>query len=997
MVVSGSPPDVHVDRFVRHFIARIMGSADDQAVLNHRPEAFFVAGTLFPPCTAKRNLFSQKIAPTSLTVRFHIAKRPKALRIKVSFWVWVRYRSGDFPNVLRFVDFADSASTELRPEVQQRLQANLQGDDVYLRKRFIHAMYVPLQSLPPWQSRFPLPLDTFTNDLRQLAKRLHLQVRIPTWMGEIKVRDEGEEIEVSLENTTEGRRSSSVFFDVSMDVDLEGGNIAPLLAQDLGLAQDMPVYAIAYSGSIAESDEQHLRIEQVGQVDLYRQRPLGEGICPSFRETAEDPLGSVRRFLHRFLAEYGNLGQSLQEAEAYLAQDRLAREALSLVGRVFDRAPELRGKSWRLHQWLTLLEIIANYDSEFSQGHPSLPLVLNVPAATGKTEAFTAVATWLVALNRLRRESTRDFALILYPTTLLLGDQVRRAALYVMILDQLLAERGLPPCGLGIFYGRGRQSWPEQSNELIQELRKDVKACPLCDAEWQRAELSGGIARVYCEQGHLLNVALADYVPYGLPGVILATVDKLTNKSTGQEMSQMVGAPLHLCSQHGYQVSFRCYKGSHHAVNIPQTSERARCAFIVLDEAHLLSGARGSLAANYLTGIETCIHTLLRTHPLILISTATITGVKRFLIHLGFLPRGAEPRLIPPRGVPSCEPTDAIHHIVLAVNPRNRVISFAIPSLVEAWLDTLERDFGVPIDTLTEDPFGRLVLFFSSYQSLYQTAEEMARTGVKDRIGPRRMKEISRESLNQDPRGVSEVIKNLQEGRYALVYSTSLISVGVDIARLNAMMFFGAPGSVSALIQTMNRVARDHPGIVVFVLGSERARDASLYTHLRTFFADPNRLIEEIPIDRYTRPALDLVGPAITYQILNHVGIAGRGWARRRSVSDMLSIISDHGDEIRELIHNALCVESAPSPDYRRWVSEMWEGVRRRLENSLQDQSAYEALGGRNRWGRLILSSPREVAVGINQDLINLRKANVRAIVPVEEGVAEEDVVPLEE
>jgi hypothetical protein len=993
MVISNLSPDAYVEQFAQHFIARIMGSADDQAVLNRRPEAFFVAGTLFPPCTAKRNLFSQKIAPTSLTVRFSIAKRPETLRIRVDFWVWIRYRSGDFPNVLHFVDFADSAPTELRPEVQQRLQANLQGDDVHLRKRFNYEVRVPLRFLPSLEGSFPLPLDTFRDHLRRLAKELHLQVRIPTWMGKIKVRDESKEIEVSLENTTEGRRPSSVFFDVSMDVDLEGGYIAPLPAQDLGLAQDMPVYAIAYSGSITESDEQHLRIEQVGQVHLLRQRPLGEGICPSFRETAEDPLGSVRRFLHRFFTEYGNLGESLQEAKAYLAQDGLAHEALSLVGKVFDRAPDLRGKFWRLHQWLTLLEAIANYASGFSQGRPSLPLVLNVPAATGKTEAFTAAAMWLVALNRLRRESTRDFALILYPTTLLLGDQVRRAALYVMILDHFLGEKGLPPCGLGIFYGRGRQSWPEQSSELVEELCKDVRVCPLCSAEWQRAELSGGIARVYCEQGHLLNVALADYVPYGLPGIILATVDKVTNKSTGQEMSQMVGAPLHLCAQHGYQVSPHCYKGSHHAVNIPQASERARCAFWVLDEAHLLSGARGSLAANYLTGIETCVYTLLNAHPLILISTATITGVNRFLIHLGFLPRGAEPRLIPPQGVPSCKPTDAIHHIVLAVNPRNRVISFAIPSLVEAWLDTLERDFCVPIDTLTEDPFGRLVLFFSSYQSLYQTAEEMARTGVKDRIGPRRMKEISRESLSREPRGVAQVIKNLQEGFYALVYSTSLISVGVDIARLNAMMFFGAPGSVSALLQTMNRVARDHPGIVVFVLGSERARDASLYTYLRTFFADPNRLIEEIPIDRYTRPVLDLVGPAVTYQLLNHVGIASRGWARGRSVSDMLNVIAAHGDEIQEDLQCALRVEFALSPDYRRWVNEMWEGVRRRLENSPRDQSAYDALGGRNRWGSLILSSPREVTVGINnEDLRNLRKAKVRAIVPLEEEVEEEEL-----
>jgi hypothetical protein len=69
----------------------------------------------------------------------------------------------------------------------------------------------------------------------------------------------------------------------------------------------------------------------------------------------------------------------------------------------------------------------------------------------------------------------------------------------------------------------------------------------------------------------------------------------------------------------------------------------------------------------------------------------------------------------------------------------------------------------------------------------------------------------------------------------------------------------------------------------------------------------------------------------------------------------------------------------------------MWEGVRRRLENSPRDQYAYEALGGKNRWGRLILSSLHEISVGINQDILALREANVRALLPSEEEVEEEE------
>src|SRR5262249_39930182 len=64
-----------------------------------------------------------------------------------------------------------------------------------------------------------------------------------------------------------------------------------------------------------------------------------------------------------------------------------------------------------------------------------------------------------------------------------------------------------------------------------------------------------------------------------------------------------------------------------------------------------------------------------------------------------------------------------------------------------------------------------------------------------------------------------------------VVLATSMVSHGVDIDRLNAMVFYGMPRQTAEYIQASSRVGRTRAGIVFNVLHPARERDRSLYSY----------------------------------------------------------------------------------------------------------------------------------------------------------------------
>jgi hypothetical protein len=100
--------------------------------------------------------------------------------------------------------------------------------------------------------------------------------------------------------------------------------------------------------------------------------------------------------------------------------------------------------------------------------------------------------------------------------------------------------------------------------------------------------------------------------------------------------------------------------------------------------------------------------------------------------------------------------------------------------------------------------------------------------------------------------------------------ATSMISHGVDVDRLNTMIFFSYPRSTAEYIQASSRAGRTYPGIVYVVLKSTTYRDRSFYRNFREVHDALDKMVESVPIDRFAVHAVERTVPGLAIGTLLH-------------------------------------------------------------------------------------------------------------------------------
>ena len=117
---------------------------------------------------------------------------------------------------------------------------------------------------------------------------------------------------------------------------------------------------------------------------------------------------------------------------------------------------------------------------------------------------------------------------------------------------------------------------------------------------------------------------------------------------------------------------------------------------------------------------------------------------------------------------------------------------------------------------------------------------------------------------------------NIENKRYAsnVLLATNMISVGIDVARLNVMLLIGQPKLTSEYIQASSRVGRSYPGVAFVQFDATKSRDRSHYERFRAYHESFYRFVEPTGATPFSKPARErALHAVVTSMIRQRAGL----------------------------------------------------------------------------------------------------------------------------
>lgn len=526
-------------------------------------------------------------------------------------------------------------------------------------------------------------------------------------------------------------------------------------------------------------------------------------------------------------------------------------------------------RAWRPFQLaFFLLSLPSIHDRE----HKDRTLVdlIWFPTGGGKTEAYLAVAAYLVLLRRLRSGDGGAGTVIMtrYTLRLLTAQQFQRAAILMCALELMRRQEpavyGQKPITIGLW--AGNEVSPNKcvkAKEKFEELkglsRPDnpfvLENCPWCgtailpgrqssDAgdygiRAENQSFSFYCPNEACDFHDVLPVQVVDEELYRQPPTFLVgTVDKFARLAWDDRPGSFFGGP-------------------DLDVDPPE--------LIIQDELHLISGPLGTVVGLYESGILSVI-TARGGRPKVISSTATIRRAHEQSAELF----GRKVALFPPSGLSaedsyfSKQDDASPGRLYVGVMSPNLSYKSAIVHLMTA---LMQAPRAIALGEGEQDSYSTLVAYHNTIRDLGQSLN-LARDDVPARLKVLWPDEAQRRQLDDEE--ILELTSNVggqrltrvlgrlerspsQRDFVSVLATTNMISVGVDVPRLGLMTMVGQPKTTSEYIQASSRVGRGEiPGIVTVLYSTSKARDRSHYETFPTFHQSLYQYVEPTTVTPFS-------------------------------------------------------------------------------------------------------------------------------------------------
>ena len=524
-----------------------------------------------------------------------------------------------------------------------------------------------------------------------------------------------------------------------------------------------------------------------------------------------------------------------------------------------------------------------------------------VPTGGGKTEAYLGLTAFVIFLRRIENNKDNGTAVIMrYTLRLLATQQFTRASILICACELIRKENekllGKDRITIGLWIG-GTQT-PNTKAQAIQKCKElkesfigykenafQVLKCPWCGTKLEKTKVNGKIKgswgydfntidhRIFCteeecpfyEDEETLPIEVVDEFIYKNPPTLLfGTVDKFASITWKGEARNLFA--------------------------LDKDNSNKSPELIIQDELHLISGPLGSIVGEY----ETVVDLLCREkgiRPKIIASTATIRRAKEQCNQL----YARDVKQFPPSGLKESdsfftkEDKNKFGRVYVGIMPSGKTLTTVQVRLMSALTNRVNM---LDINPDIKSEYYTLVGYFNTLKELGMT-RSLINADIQQNIDivtkrllrkkyPRGLYNIAELTSRRSSSDINNTLKNLEIGLNDIdkdnkiypidvLLSSNMISVGVDISRLNLMMILQQPKLTSEYIQATSRVGRRNPGIVFTLYNPARSRDRSHYENFYDYHQSFYKYVEPTSVTSFSEPARDRMLQSVFIALVRHI------------------------------------------------------------------------------------------------------------------------------
>ncbi|WP_211364904.1 helicase-related protein [Salinicoccus hispanicus] len=549
---------------------------------------------------------------------------------------------------------------------------------------------------------------------------------------------------------------------------------------------------------------------------------------------------------------------------------------------------------WRPFQLAFILNSFESIINENSEYRDLLDL-MSVSTGGGKTEAYLFIIAVAIFNRRLKFPTKEDGTTVImrYTLRLLTTQQFERAASLISACDFLrsynISELGETRISIGLWVGQN--TTPNRNKEANKNI-SDIKfqknnfpqsksvfqllKCPWCKTDnsifskSSTGRLKLGIKEAGpfndyhnfeclnrdCHFTHSLPIHVVDENIYRhRPTLLFGTVDKFARVPLNADTIKLFGTDKE-------------------EIKPPE--------LIIQDELHLISGPLGSIVGLYETAFD-FILSKSGIKPKYIASTATIRNAKEQVKSLF----NRDYQQFPPSGLDADdsffvklnEEAQGRKYIGLIGNGKSqitseiRIVSSLMQSVFDLNLTDAERELFWTIagyfnsirelgkmNTLLKDDIDDYLLILRQ-----RNFNEKRYINNSEELTSRKSSSSIRQTLDRLD------IKYPNSNAVDIVNATNMLSVGIDIGRLNSMFVVGQPKLTSEYIQATSRVGRKDLGMVWTLYNSMRSRDKSHYENFHSYHQSLYKYVEPSSVTPFSIPALDKALGAVIVAMMRNM------------------------------------------------------------------------------------------------------------------------------